>query len=395
LRAAPRADDAASEGVGDPVVSESGPVTVRVYASTDVGQTRDHNEDAFLVADLSTGTPITFPQIASQTPGDHGAVFMVADGMGGAAAGEIASSMAVEVVLRELQTRWTGTSNLEAETFAKALVAATSEANERIHTFAKEHPEYRGMGTTATVAGILGDTLYIAQVGDSRAYLVRHGVARQLTKDQSLMQRLIEAGEITVEEAEVSERRNIILQALGPEAAIKVDITHQQLRRGDTLVLCSDGLSGLVRDQEIADAINEERDLRLACRRMITAANTRGGPDNITVVAAEFDGAGLAEPAESDLVGHQTFPVGDAEPATNPILQGPRAIYRTSGGTAVDAPPPGPEAQPRRSGKTNTLEIVAPRRTAPQSPWLPPIVPLIAAAIVVLALIAYLWGKKP
>ena len=99
------------------------------------------------------------------------------------------------------------------------------------------------MGTTATVAGVLGDTLYLAQVGDSRAYLVRNGVARQITKDQSLMQKLIEAGELTEEEAEQSERRNIILQALGPEPTIKVDLTHQSVRRGDTLVLCSDGLS--------------------------------------------------------------------------------------------------------------------------------------------------------
>ena len=93
------------------------------------------------------------------------------------------------------------------------------------------------MGTTATVAALLGDTLYLAQVGDSRAYLVRDGVAWQITKDQSLMQKLIEAGEITAEEAEVSDRRNIILQALGPEAFVKVDLTHQKVRRGDTLIL--------------------------------------------------------------------------------------------------------------------------------------------------------------
>jgi len=366
---------------------------VRVFACSDVGRTRDHNEDAFLVTDLSNGAPIAFPQIATQTPGNHGAVFMVADGMGGAAAGEIASSMAVDVVLHELQARWIGSSSPDPEAFAKALVVATSEANARIHRFAKDHPEYRGMGTTATVAGVLGDTLYIAQVGDSRAYLIRNKVARQITKDQSLMQRLIEAGEITVEEAEVSERRNIILQALGPESAVKVDITHQQLRRGDILVLCSDGLSGLVRDQEIADAIVGERDLRAACQRLIAEANERGGPDNITVVAAQFDGAGLADAADTDQVGHQTFPVADLEPPTDPITPGPQPAYRTSDGILLGPPAAEPEP-PRRSGKTNTLEI-APRRAAPQTPWVPPLVPLIAAAILVISIIAYLFAKKP
>mgnify|MGYP003347948705 CR=1 FL=1 len=101
---------------------------------------------------------------------------------------------------------------------------------------AAEHPENRGMGTTATIAGILGDTLFLAQVGDSRGYLIRRGVAQQITKDQSLMQKLVEAGELTAEEAEVSDRRNIILQALGPESTVKVDLTHQQVRRGDVLV---------------------------------------------------------------------------------------------------------------------------------------------------------------
>ena len=163
------------------------------------------------------------------------------------------------------------------------------------------------MGTTATVAGLLGDTLYLAQVGDSRAYLVRDGVGRQITKDQSLMQKLIEAGEMTEEEAEQSERRNIILQALGPEANIKVDLTHQRVRRGDMLVLCSDGLSGQVRAEEIARVVSQVPDLPSACQALIDRANESGGPDNITVVIARFEGEGLESPVESDDVGHRTF----------------------------------------------------------------------------------------
>jgi PPM family protein phosphatase len=385
-------------------VSGRGPIVVRVFGCSDVGRTRDHNEDAFVVADLANASPLALQDERSETLGGHGAMFMVADGMGGAAAGEIASSMAVDVVLQELQVRWIGTARPDADRFAQALVAATSTANERIHAFARDHPEYRGMGTTATIAGVLGDTLYIAQVGDSRAYLIRNGVARQLTKDQSLMQRLIEAGEITAEEAEVSERRNIILQALGPEAAVKVDITHQQLRRGDTLVLCSDGLSGLVRDYEIAQAVLEDHDLRAACLRLIAEANARGGPDNITVVVAHFDGAGLSEAAESDPVGHQIFPVPGVEPPTDPtppaVPASPDRVEATPAppdapsSTVPPASPPSPAA-PRRPARTNTLEI-APRRVrqTPTTIWVPRLLPLILAAVLVIIAIVYLIARR-
>src|SRR5256712_5608228 len=133
------------------------------------------------------------------------------------------------------------------------------------------------MGTTATVVGVFGARLYLAQVGDSRAYLVRRGEAVQLTKDQSLMQRLVDAGELTEEEAEQSERRNIILQALGPDPRVRVDLTHQVLRRGDTLILCSDGLSGSVKREEFAQVAAEQKDLPSLCSRLIDLANERGG----------------------------------------------------------------------------------------------------------------------
>jgi len=285
------------------------PVIVHVFGRTDVGRTREHNEDAFVVADLTRGTSSLEPELLTHTVGDHGTLFMVADGMGGAAAGEIASAMAIDVVLEELTAALSGDERPTDAVFAAAIKRATAAANAHIHTFALEHPEFRGMGTTATVAGVLGDTLYLAQVGDSRAYLVRNGVGRQITKDQSLMQKLIEAGELTEEEAEQSERRNIILQALGPEATIKVDLTHQPVRRGDLLVLCSDGLSGQVRGDEITRIVTEEGSLASACERMIDRANEMGGPDNITVIVARFDGDGLVAPAGSDDVGHRVFPL--------------------------------------------------------------------------------------
>ncbi|HVE80109.1 MAG TPA: Stp1/IreP family PP2C-type Ser/Thr phosphatase [Gemmatimonadaceae bacterium] len=319
----------------DPNRKRAGDVIVHVFGRTDVGRTREHNEDAFVVADLSTGNATLQPEVRTHVVGELGSLFMVADGMGGAAAGEIASAMAVETILEELRRLWAGASRKDPDTFASALREATVVANGKIHGFATSHPEYRGMGTTATIAGILGDTLYLAQVGDSRAYLVRDGAARQITKDQSLMQKLIEAGEITEEEAEQSERRNIILQALGPEGAIKVDLTSQQVRRGDTLILCSDGLSGQVRKEEIAQIAAQERDLTALCRRLIDRANELGGPDNITVVAARFDGDGLQTAGTADAVGHSVFRL--SEESGTPTVPVERFTPRSAAAPPVPA----------------------------------------------------------
>ena len=298
-------------------------VTVRVYACSDVGRTREHNEDAYLVADLAADAPLEFEPPDSGraaardvSAGERGMLFMVADGLGGAAAGEVASQMAVRVVFDELRARLTEAP--EAQGFATALRDATLAANGAIHDYAMRHPEFRGTGTTCTAAGLLGDTLFLAQVGDSRAYLVREGVAQQITKDQSLVQKLVEAGEITPEQAETSARRNIILQALGPEPTVKVDLTHQQLRAGDTLVLCSDGLSAQVRADEISAELAREDDLARVCERLIARANDTGGPDNITVVAVRFDGGALSPTSNGDHVGHRAFPLGTPTP-TQPV----------------------------------------------------------------------------
>ena len=284
-------------------------IAVHVFGKTDVGRTREHNEDAFVVADLTTNNALLPEKVRQQSAGPKGSLFMVADGMGGAAAGEIASAMAVEAILGEMRTTWIASPVSDTETFVRSIKAAAKSANEQIHAYASMHAEYRGMGTTATIAGLLGDTLYIAQVGDSRAYLVRRGIARQITKDQSLMQKLVEAGELTEEEAEHSERRNIILQALGPEPRIRVDLTHQTVRRGDYLVLCSDGLSSQVSKDAIADVVTNEDDIEVACQQLIDMANAKGGPDNITVIIARFDGQGLAPPNDTDEVGHRVFPL--------------------------------------------------------------------------------------
>ena len=329
---------AMSDAPADPL----GEVVVNVFGRTDVGRTREHNEDAFVVADLTTNNATLQPEVRRHTLGPKGTLFMVADGMGGAAAGEIASAMAVEVVLGELREKWIAGDTHDAEEFVRAIRRATVAANQQIHTFAASHSEYRGMGTTATVAGLLGDTLYVAQVGDSRAYLVRDGVARQITKDQSLMQKLIEAGELTEEEAAQSERRNIILQALGPEPLIKIDLTHQQVRRGDVLVLCSDGLSGQVGKDEIARLVTDEPDLVTVCKLLIDRANENGGPDNITVIAARFDGSRLNPPGAADEVGHRQFPLPE-----------------TGQTAAVNAEVISSDTQPRRVSRPSPVSVEA------------------------------------
>jgi PPM family protein phosphatase len=292
----------------------NGSVRVSVFGKTDLGRTREHNEDTFLVADLSTGNASLQPEVRKHEVGPRGSLFIVADGMGGAAAGELASAMAADLIYRHMATAWASDSADTAERFAYRMKEAVELANGQIYSYAREHPEVRGMGTTVTAAGVFGNDLYLTQIGDSRAYLVRGAEAIQLTKDQSLMQRLVDAGELTEDEAEQSERRNIILQALGPDPRVKVDLTYQSIRRGDTLILCSDGLSGLVRREEFAALARQYPDPQTLCSALIDLANARGGPDNITVVTALFEGEGLPEPDGAEGVGYQTYQLPQASP---------------------------------------------------------------------------------
>jgi len=300
-------------------------VQMEVFAKTDLGRTRDHNEDRFLVADLTREEASLQPRVRDHEVGERGSLLVVADGMGGAAAGELASQMAADTIYAQMLKMWGAEPDRTGQRFAFRLKEAVEVANSYIHAYAKAHPEVRGMGTTLTAVGVFGDHVFLTQVGDSRAYLIRSRTAYQLTKDQSLMQRLVEAGELTEEEAAQSERRNIILQALGPDAKVKVDLTHQQLRKGDVLVLCSDGLSGQVRKEEIAEIAGGATDLQAACDKLIALANGRGGPDNITVIVARFGGDGLPATDAREEIGHQVYPLIDTETSTEPV-----PVYRGS-----------------------------------------------------------------
>ena len=214
--------------------------------------------------------------------------------MGGAAAGEIASAMAVEIVIGEMRANWIMSETTDPDTFV-AHDQASDEVGKRTHQFIRRVASGISRHGDHGDGGGVSRRHAVSRTGWRQPSVSRsqRASAQQITKDQSLMQKLIEAGELTEEEAAQSERRNIILQALGPEPSIKVDLTHQNVRRGDTLVLCSDGLSGQVTKDEIGVIVTESPSIEDACNRLVDRANESGGPDNITVIIARFDGPGL------------------------------------------------------------------------------------------------------
>lgn len=311
------------------------PVRVEVFGRTDVGKARDHNEDSFVVADLTTRNASLQPEVREHDVGRRGTLFMVADGMGGAAAGEVASEMATSTVFNHMITQWGNDQEVTEQRFAYRLKEAVEIANQQIHDYAANHLDVRGMGTTTTAAGVFEGALYLTQIGDSRGYLIRQNRIAQITKDQSLMQRLVDAGELTEEEAAISDRRNIILQALGPDPHVKVDLTRQELRKGDLLIMCSDGLSGLIKKEEILGIVTQATDLVTACKELIELTNERGGPDNITCIVARF-GGGLPDPDGTEPLGHEVYPLLDTESTTEPV-----PVYK-------------PEEAPARTTETTT-----------------------------------------
>jgi serine/threonine protein phosphatase PrpC len=291
--------DAESSKPAAPPASSStrGEIRVKLFARTDVGQIREHNEDNFLVADLTRKTRGLLEANRAGVVGKHGSLFAVCDGMGGAAAGEIASQLAVDILYERMTESLNDAQPLSRDELARRLVHGIEAAGLRIFQEAKLDRTRRGMGTTVTAAALVDDYLFFAQVGDSRAYLLRGSQFVQLTRDQSLVNQLIEAGQLTEEEAETFEHNNIILQALGTADTVQVDLTFCELRRGDTLLLCSDGLSGMVRFEDIREVLLSTPEPIDACKLLTERANQAGGHDNITVIVVQFDGEGLKDPA--------------------------------------------------------------------------------------------------
>jgi PPM family protein phosphatase len=281
-------------------------VRTRYTGRTAVGLVREHNEDNLVIVDLTAGEVRPRDEVVSGKVGEAGVMFAVCDGMGGAAAGEIASQMAVDILNESM--RRAGTPK-DRDDLARALVSSVEEAGRRIFETAQKERTKRGMGTTATVAVLVDKILFLAEVGDSRAYLLRKGVLKQLTKDQSLVNQLIEAGHLTEAEAEAFEHSNIILQALGTSESVQVDLTFAELRKGDRLMMCSDGLSGLVHSDTLREALAEIEDPAECTKTLIKYAEAGGGHDNITVIIADFDGDALDAPGDSDTFGYMQYPL--------------------------------------------------------------------------------------
>jgi PPM family protein phosphatase len=296
-----------------------GGITVRCAGRTAVGQVRDHNEDNFVVANLDTGQIRPRDQVFEDEISDRGLIFAVCDGMGGAAAGEVASQMAVDILVEAMRR---GGPPKNRDGLARRLVSAVEEAGRRIFDAAQRERSRRGMGTTATVAVLVDRVMFLAEVGDSRAYLLRHGELRQLTKDQSLVNQLIEAGHLTEDEAEAFEHSNIILQALGTSETVQVDLTFVELRRGDRLLVCSDGLSGLLHLDTLRTTLEDLKDPAECSAKLIEYAEAAGGHDNITVVVADFDGDGLPDAGDGDTFGYVQYPLPMADHESSAFAQG-------------------------------------------------------------------------
>jgi len=286
---------------------------VEVHATSHIGRVRKGNEDNYLVLNIDASQTWTSEQDPHNFPieskkfevGEEGIVLAVSDGMGGALAGEVASKMAVEGVSKRLldgDPEKTFTSDPAQETLVEKLYEATVHANSEIHRQGRSDPQFNGMGATFTGAALTSQEIDVVQVGDSRAYVVRKGGITQITKDQSLVQQLIDANQIQPEEAETHALKNVILQALGAQSEVFPVPTRIVPCRGDVLLLCSDGLSNKLHADDMLGIINKHPDdLSAACGEMVRQANERGGEDNITIVLAHLDGKDISEPAGGEV----------------------------------------------------------------------------------------------
>ncbi len=282
-----------------PLEPKSDHMDLGVWGLTDTGRLRNENQDSFFALELASPpspesvrlgprSEVDQDEVCRCLPlGPRGALLLVADGMGGAAGGEIASRLAITSVVEAIERIWRGGGPTAPVEFAEKLRDAFFEAHARIQTYADQRPWLRGMGTTMTVAGVLNRSIVFAHVGDSRAYLLRREKLSQITRDQTWVQDMVDAGTMTPGQAKTSPRRSLLLQALGTTPGLSVPVSRCDLAPGDVLLLCSDGLSSVLDDQALASVLLEAPDLRQACQTLVDEANEAGGPDNITVLVAE------------------------------------------------------------------------------------------------------------
>jgi PPM family protein phosphatase len=255
-----------------------------ICGATDVGARRAENQDTYVIADLRSGD-LSNPCSRTEIPlSKQGILLLVCDGMGGAAAGDLAARIAAEAIKEQL----VGAGSAVTDSPGDSLESAVAGANGAVLAEAKAHPATRGMGTTCTAAIVLPDRLFVAHVGDSRAYLLCDGRLQRLTRDQTMADQLVEAGALRPEDVSSYPYRHVLLQAVGTHSTIEPARFEVPLRQGDRILLCSDGLHGPVPDKEIAQIL-AAGDINYVTHELIKAALTAGGPDNVTVIVADCE----------------------------------------------------------------------------------------------------------
>ncbi len=265
----------------------------RSFGMTDLGKKRKKNEDQFLIAEMTRAMAIrwaSFPQ-PSTLFGDHrGHLFMVADGMGGHTGGEQASLLAVVTIEQFMLNALKWFFDLRGETVLVEFQEALRSADARVFESTARHPELKGMATTLTMAYAVNDVLYTVHAGDSRCYLLRERRLYQLTKDHTLTEELVRTGALEPKDAPHNPFRNVVTNAVGGrEPGVRAEVNKLPLSSGDVLLLCTDGLTKMVPDGQLAEILAAGDDPVLACRQLISAANAAGGLDNITAVVAYFN----------------------------------------------------------------------------------------------------------
>jgi protein phosphatase len=269
---------------------------VNTYGLTDPGRVRASNEDSFLISELRKAMRVAQTNLSQPTThysAEQGHLFLVADGMGGHNAGELASALAVGTVEEfALNTfKWFfHMDNPEGKALRDELRNALRLADARVCEEAANNPELHGMGTTMTLAYALNADLYVVHVGDSRCYVFRERALHRITQDHTLVAELVRRGELTPEQAATHRWRHVVTNTVGgTEPGVHAEVHKVQLEDGDVVLLCSDGLTEMVSDEWIAEVLEAEPDPRRACERLVAGANERGGRDNVTVIVARFD----------------------------------------------------------------------------------------------------------
>ncbi len=303
-------------------------LVLNLAARTDIGRERVKNDDTVLLVDRKKDEFTLEGFVGVQQGNPDGVAVAVLDGMGGARGGNVAAHLAAETIARVLLD---GGQLADPNELGARVLHSLKRAGAAVRK-ARQQPGLEEMGTTATVCALIDAQLVIGQVGDSRAYLWREGQIAQITRDQTLATLLVERGQLALEDVRDFENGHIILQALGTEEEIDVDLTCIQVCRGDVLLLCSDGLSGMIDDEAISQVLVEQADPDSACERLIELANDAGGHDNISCVVAHLSGELLGAPGEATIEAEKLIlpaeliieePVEEAPPvAPEPAAQG-------------------------------------------------------------------------